>query len=248
VTYRAATLAGLATNLFFGLLRAAVLVALYGARQKVAGISVSGAITYTGITQALIAFLSLFGWYDIMRSVYTGEISSDLLKPMSYFSFWMANDAGRAIAQLFLRGLPIMFFYALVFRITLPNDLGQWLALTLSLLLAWMISFSWRFLINLSAFWIPNAVGIGRLAFTLSWFLSGFLMPLRFFPAWFERLCYLTPFPYSVNTVIEIYLGLLTPEQVFQALAGQVLWIIGLVIAGQYVLQAGIRRLVILGG
>jgi ABC-type uncharacterized transport system permease subunit len=38
--YRAATLAGLATNFFFGLLRAAVMVALFGARPQVAGMSI----------------------------------------------------------------------------------------------------------------------------------------------------------------------------------------------------------------
>ena len=39
LTYRAAKLAGLLTNLFFGLLRAAVMVALYGARTEVTGIT-----------------------------------------------------------------------------------------------------------------------------------------------------------------------------------------------------------------
>ena len=100
ITYRAATLAGFLTNVFFGLLRAAVLVALYGARQEVSGMSVQDAITYTGISQAVIAFLSLFSWYDIMRSVYSGQIGSDLLKPMGYFSFWMAHDLGRALVNL----------------------------------------------------------------------------------------------------------------------------------------------------
>ena len=59
----------------------------------------------------------------------------------------------------------------------------------LSLALAWMISFAWRFLINLSAFWSPNSIGICRLFYSLSWFMSGFFMPLRFMPDWFVRLC-----------------------------------------------------------
>ena len=248
VTYRAATLAGLATNFFFGLLRAALLVALYATRQEVDGISIQGAITYTGVSQASIAYLSLFSWYEIMRSVYTGHIGSDLLKPMNYFSFWMAQDLGRAVANLILRGLPIMAFYALVFRITFPDTAGQWLALASSLLLAWMVSFAWRFLVNLSAFWVPNAVGIGRLAFTLSWFLSGFLMPLRFMPEWFTRLCYLTPFPHMVNTIIEVYLGLPSGPEIYQALLNQLGWFLILALAGHLLLQAGVRRLVILGG
>jgi ABC-2 type transport system permease protein len=78
LTYRAATIAGLITNIFFGLLRASVLIALYDARPEVAGISIQGAITYTGLTQAIIAYLAIFGWWDLMQSVNTGEVAADL--------------------------------------------------------------------------------------------------------------------------------------------------------------------------
>jgi ABC-2 type transport system permease protein len=248
LAYRASALAGLATNLFFGLLRAAVLVALFGARREVDGITVQAAVTYTGLAQATIGFFSLFGWYELMRSVYSGEVGADLLKPMGYSNFWLAQEAGRSLANLVLRGLPLMAAYALLFQITIPHGLGQWLALLLALVLAWLVGFSYRFLVNLASFWSPEAVGFGRLAFALSWFLSGFLMPLRFFPDWFQSLCYLTPFPHMVNTVVEVYLGLLSPLETLAALAGQVFWAGLLLIAGQLVLHLGIRRLVILGG
>jgi ABC-2 type transport system permease protein len=248
LTYRAATLAGLATNFFFGLLRAAVLTALYGARREVAGLSLQGAITFTGLTQATIAFLSIGSWYEVMNSVYSGDIATDLLKPMNYYTFWLAQDLGRAIASLLTRGLTIMVAYALFLHITLPPSAGQWLALGVALGLSWLVSFSWRFLINLAAFWTPNALGVGRFSFSLTWFLSGFLLPLRLFPDWFVRLCYLTPFPHMVNTIVEIYLGLVTGPALLQALLGQLLWVLILVTAGQLVLRAGIRQLVIQGG
>jgi len=248
LTYRAATLAGLATNFFFGLLRAAVLVALYGVQTQVAGMTKTDAIAYTGISQAAIAYLSLFGWYDVMNSVYTGEVATDLLKPMHYFTFWLGQDLGRAAANLLLRGVTIMAFYAIVFRISIPHEWQQWLALILALGLSWLISFSWRFLINLASFWTPNALGIGRFAFILSWFLSGFMMPLRFFPDWFVRLCFLTPFPYTINAIVEIYLGLLTGTDLVYILLGQVIWILALIGIIQVILRAGVRRLVILGG
>jgi len=248
LTYRAAAMAGLATNLFFGMLRAAVLVALYGARQEVAGISLAGAVTYTGLSQAVIGLLSMFSWYEVMNSVYTGDIASDLLKPLNYFTFWLAQDLGRAGAALLMRGFTIMAAYAVVFGITTPGSGVQWLAVGIAVALSWLVSFSWRFLVNLAAFWTPNALGVGRFFFILSWFLSGFLMPLRYFPQWFVRLCYLTPFPYTVNTVVEVYLGVLSGPELVQALLGQLLWVAMLVVAGQFVLRAGVRRLVILGG
>lgn len=61
LTYRTANLAGLATNFFFGLLRASVITALYGTSRHIAGMSLRAAITFTGLSQATIACLSFFG-------------------------------------------------------------------------------------------------------------------------------------------------------------------------------------------
>lgn len=248
MAYRAVIFAGLATNFFFGMLRAAVMIALYGSRTDAAGITLGEAITFTGLSQALIGMLNTFSWFNLARSVYSGEIASELVRPVNTMTLYLAQDLGRAMVELVLRGLPIMIGYAWVFGIATPDSIAQWAAVIVSLFLAWLISFGWRFLVNLSAFWTPNAIGIVRFVFTLSWFLSGFMMPLRFFPGWFVRLCYLTPFPAMINTVTETYLGLLTGGDLLRALFVQAAWAVVLIILGQVVMSLGIRKLVIQGG
>ena len=248
LTYRTAAIAGLVTNTFFGLLRAALLIALYGQQTEVVGISLQGAITYTALTQGLIAYLSIFGWYELMESVNTGQVGADLLKPMNYFTFWLAKDLGRAGLNLLTRGVTMLLIYTFFFDIYFPSHGWQWLAVTVALILSWLISFAWQFLVNLTAFWSPNARGIGRFWFGLAWVLSGFIMPLRFYPDWFITLANLTPFPAMVNTLVEIYLGVLTGPALLQALLSQLGWAVGLIVVGQWVLRAGLRRLVIQGG
>jgi ABC-2 type transport system permease protein len=248
LSYRAATVAGILTNIFFGLMRAYVLIALYDNREVVEGLTVQDAITYTGLTQAVIVYLSIFGSYDLMRAVHQGEIAGDLLKPMSLFTFWLAQDLGRALVGFFLRGLTIMIIYALLFDISYPTSLLQWFAFAITLILSWLISFAYRFLVNLTAFWSPDARGIGRFAFIIVMFFSGFLMPLQFFPEWVQTLAYLTPFPHMLNTVVEVYLGAVTGTELIKALLAQGFWVVALVILCQIVLRRGTRRLVILGG
>lgn len=141
-----------------------------------------------------------------------------------------------------------MLAYALLLEMTYPASGWQWLALLLSAALSWLIAFSWFFMVNLAAFWTPYARGICRLGFVLAWLLSGFLMPLRFLPAWLVRAAYLTPFPHVVNTVVEIYLGLLWGPKLVSALLFQALWAVLLIAVGQIVLKVAVRRLVILGG
>jgi len=238
----------LVTNFFFGILRAAIFVALYDLQTEVQGITLQGAITYAALGQALIGYLHMFPWFELMNTVYTGDIASDLLKPMNYFSFWLAQDFGRAIVNFLLRGVTVMIGYAFIFDLYWPSGPSQILAIAISMLLSWLVSFSWRFLINLISFWTPNAVGILRFFYVLSWFFSGFLMPLRFYPQWVIRISYLLPFPHMMNSTMEVYLGVLQGPEIFMALISQALWVLGLVAAGQLVLRMGVRRLVILGG
>ena len=256
LAYRAAALAGLATNFFFGLLRAAVMVALYGQRQEMQGVSLEAAITYTGLSQAVIGPLAMFSWLEVTRAVHSGEVASDLLKPMGYYGFWMARDVGRALATFLWRSATILAAYVLMFQwiappgssFVFPREPSSWLAVVLACVLAWWISFSWRFLANVSAFWSPDARGIVRLAFIFSWFASGFIMPLRFYPDWVVELCMLTPFPHTVNSIVEIYLGLLSGPEVLATIGFQFAWALGLCAACLLALRAGVRRLVILGG
>ena len=248
ITYRTAILAGLATNFFFGLLRVSVLIALYAGREEVNGLSQQDAVTFVAISQALIAFLWIFGSWDLMVSVYDGSIGADLLKPVRLFVFWMARDLGRSLVNLVGRGLLLILVFALFYPITVPQRLEQWLLLPFALLLGWLVSFTWRFLVNLAAFWTPDARGIGRIAFTLVGVFSGFLMPLRLYPDWFVQLCKLTPFPALFNTTVEIYLGILTGNELWLALLNQLLWIVILICLVALVLRAGVRHLVIQGG
>jgi len=248
LTYRAANLSGLFTNLMFGFFRAAVLIALYGDQSSVNGLSIEGAITFSGLSQALIGFLSFFHWYELMHTVYEGQVGSDLLKPQNFFLYWLGIDTGRALGSLLIRSLPLFIVFAIFYDVIIPQTFAQWAAFFLSLGFAHLISFGWRFLVNLSAFWTPNALGIGRFAFGLSWTFSGFFMPLTLFPDWLAQFSRLTPFGAGVYIPFEIYLGLRQGDALWLGLAIQAFWVIALILLDHIVLRLGVRKLVIQGG
>ncbi len=251
MSYRAATIAGVLTNFFFGLLRAYVFIAVFEAsgRATIGGYSLRDAITYTAVTQALGTPIAILQWWwEIMRTIRSGEIVSDLTKPFHYFSFWLARDLGRAAFQFIFRGLPILLFFPFFFELSWPGSLAHWGLFLLSVLLAVLISFCWRFLINLSAFWFLDAVGIGRLAWLAMTFFSGFIVPVAFFPDWLKFAVSLTPMPAMVNTPIEVYLGLVQETALWQALGVQFAWFIGMALLCEWVYRRGVNRLIIQGG
>lgn len=248
LTYRAAMLAGLVTNFFFGIIRVAILLALTDGHAPVGGYTAVDLITYTALTQSLITLLEMFGWYELMKVVYSGDVGSDLLKPTGFFNLWLAQDLGHALVHLLLRGVLFMVLFELIYDLVYPPTVMQWLAFSVALLLSWGIGFAWRFLINLAAFWTPQAKGVVRFGFILSWFFSGFMMPLALFPAWVQQIAFLTPFPYLIDVPVEVYLGILEGSALIRAVVIQLLWVTALVALCQIVLGRAVRRLVILGG
>jgi ABC-2 type transport system permease protein len=248
VAYRGATLAGLVTNLFFGVLRVQIMAAVFGGRAEVADWSMQDVATYTGLTQALIAFVALWGWYDMVRSIKGGEVALDFTRPYDYQGYWLAQDAGRALYQLAARGLAMMGLFWLLYRISWPQGLDAWLLTLLSLAGAWLVSFGWRFLVSTTAFWATDAAGIARLGFFAMLFPSGFLVPLAFMPSWLAALCSATPFPSMINTPVTIYLGQVSNTEALQLLAVQLFWAVLLLALGRLATEAGRRKLVVQGG
>ncbi|GGJ48544.1 ABC transporter permease [Deinococcus roseus] len=248
ITYRAAALAGLATNLFFGFIKAAMVEAYYQNTQILSGMDVKAAVTYTVVTQALLGFLSIFGTFDLMRTIYRGEVATDLLKPISFLGLWMARDFGQSVAQLLLRGSVILLVYGLFMDMGFPESPMQWIYTVVSLLLGWTVWFVVRFLVNLGAFWSPDARGIARLCYAFTLLLSGLLMPIRLYPEWVQKFAAWTPFPYVLNTPMEIYSGVLSSQEMLHALVLQGIWLVALLILTQGVWQQASKRLMVLGG
>lgn len=248
LTYRTAVLAGLLTNFVFGLFNIAILTAIQGDRPEVNGMTPSDTVMYAVWMQAVIAYTALFGWFSLGESVYSGEVGTDLLKPLAYQRFWLARDVGRATAAFLLRGVIIFVLYLPFVEMKAPPTAVHLLALVPAIFLSWLIAFAWGFLVNLSAFWTPNARGIVRLAYVMTWFFAGFLMPLRFFPDWVQQMAYFTPFPAMLAVTADIYLGLVSGWELVGVLLWQMAWAVVLLGAGQLVLRTAVRRLVILGG
>lgn len=248
LTYRTAVIAGFITNFFFGWIRVSVFIALYQGHQSVNGMSLEAAISYVALTQAAISFLAVFGTYDVMQSVYAGEIGGELLRPTPYLGMAMAKQAGRSLAQLALRGMPILLVTTAAFGGIYPTTLDGILSTLLVALLAWCICHLWQLLANLSSFWFTNATGFVKLAVLISMFCSGFLMPLRLFPEWVQSLLWYTPFAFTLNALTEVYCGLTTGGELTQLVITQCLWVAVLSVAVIGVYTAGLKRLVILGG
>jgi ABC-2 type transport system permease protein len=248
LAYRTENLAGFVTNSFFGYIRAAVFLAVFRARDSVAGYDAQAAVTYTWLTQAVIMVVALWGWWEVEETIRTGDVVSDLSKPFSYVGFWLARDLGRAAYFVAFRGAPILLVGQLLFGLRWPSSPLAWLMFGLSLSVAVVVSFGWRFVLNVSAFWTTDARGLGQLALAATLFLGGFAVPVRLFPDWLQPIVLALPFASITQAPADLFVERITGGAALAILAEQVVWAVALLGLAQLMTALAIRRVVTQGG
>lgn len=246
--YRWANLAGLLTNIFFGSVFSYVIIALFHARPVAAGYSVQDALRYTWLEQSLIMVVMPFGWYDLMLTIRTGAVVTDLSKPCDFFWYWFSREVGRDVYYLLFRCIPTYFAGMLLFRIGVPETWGQWLIFTLSLLLSAIVGIAFRYFFNLVAFWIVEARAVCVLGQTIALFLTGSYVPLPFFPSWLLAIITWLPFNTFLNIPSQVLVSTMSSGTILFDLFLQVSWCIVLTLGIRALTTIAARRVSVQGG
>ena len=246
--YRIANYSGFAVNTFFFVVRAYVFMALYENRGDMAGYNLTEAITFTGITQAMIMVIGLFGTLEIANAVKSGEVATDLMKPIDYQCFAMANQFGKSFYYLLFRGIPIFTVMVIFFPYTPPYSLYALVIFFISLIFAVIISFCMNFMVGMSAFWLMDARGVSGIVMGSGLLLSGFILPVSFYPSGFGELCEWLPFVGQSYVPVAIYLGKYSGSIMLVMLLRQIIWAGILILLGRILLYFAMRKIIIQGG
>jgi len=239
-------LAGMTANVVFGLLRVAVLVAaLKAANGEIANYDIAAANTYVWIGQGLLGFILLWGTNELAERVRSGDVVVDLYRPWHLQGALLAGDIGRGGYAFLTRLVPPMALGMLLFPFRFPENLVQWPLFLISAVIALVISFGFRFLIDLSAFWLLDNRGLYGFWNISSGLLCGLTVPIAFFPDWAREVLWMTPFPALLQAPIDVFLGHGNPVKI---LLYQAFWAAVILALGHLALQRATRRVVIQGG
>ncbi|WP_285729009.1 hypothetical protein [Nocardiopsis sp. ATB16-24] len=128
-THRAATVAGLFTDAIFGVINATVMLALFSARPESSGYVAQGAVTHVFVAPALLGTTAVMGPpLELGERVRSGDVVTDLLRPVSLLGRRPAQDLGRATFIMVFRGVPVFAVGLFLSDLALPEDPLRWAA------------------------------------------------------------------------------------------------------------------------
>lgn len=246
--YRWANLAGLCTNIFFGVIMSSIMIALYHVRPVTAGYDLRDALSYIWAAQALIMVVLPFGWQDLMLTIRTGEVVTDLSKPCDFFHYWFSRELGRALYYFLFRGLPTYLAGLLIFGLEIGAGWFTWPAFLICLALGAASGVVFRVALNLVAFWIIEARAMITLGVAIAQFFTGSYLPVVFFPAWLYILTNWLPFSGMINVPTQAFLGKLSGGPLLFDIFLQLGWLLVLVFVVRQITAIATRRVVVQGG
>jgi ABC-2 type transport system permease protein len=246
--YRAAALAGLGTQLFFGAVLVAVMRAFYGSSDAAQPMNLAQVVSYLWLGQAFFALLPWRGDPDIVALVRNGGIAYELLRPVNLYGLWFARAVAMRTAPVLLRAVPLLLVAGLFLGLTRPASPQAALLWLAALAGAVALSAAFTVLLNLSLLWTVSGEGISLFLPAAMTVCSGLLLPLPLFPAAMQTVLNWLPFRGLMDVPHRVYLGELTGAAAGGALLQQWLWVAALVLAGLALLRRGLKRLVVQGG
>lgn len=255
--YRAAALAGFATQCWWGGIKVMVYGAFYAAAPAAAGsMSLSQTITYIWLAQALLALVPWGGDPEIGQAVRSGAIGYDRLRPIDTYGWWYARAAAwmtarvapRAALMLAFAGvlLPLIGLEAWSWRP--PPNLAQACLFGASAILLVALSSAWVMLLNLAAVRLLDERGVNALTSSVIIVFSGNLLPLPLFPDWMQGFLFVQPFAGMLDIPVRIYSGDLTGSRALAGLALQAGWTLAFVALGRAWMRRVMGRLQMQGG
>jgi ABC-2 type transport system permease protein len=195
------------------------------AREKtLVGFSNQEIIIYY-LTAAVIYNASNFHPEYVEADIKQGFITKLLIKPVSAFWYYFSHQsASLCIETLFKLAVFLAVIPLLQISFT-PHHV--WLVL-LYFPMIFLFCFSLFFCIATFTFWFHDVWSFRFCVMFMTRMLSGMLIPLVFFPVWYQSVSFYLPFQHLAFTPIQILLNKINITQGLQGLGILGLWTLGM--------------------
>jgi ABC-2 type transport system permease protein len=221
---------------------------IYTYSDTIRGLTFNETFLYVGLGSAIFILLKTYADWFIHYEIREGNIATYLTKPIDYQIYNLFANLGSLLINLTAITLPTAFVMIFIFHVRVTPGVGL-LLFPISLLLAFLISFSIDYFIGLLAFYSESIWGVSITKEIIVTVLSGALIPLQFFPDAIQNVLYWLPFQAIYHTPLMMITRPGQGLQVFlPMLLVQVVWAITLFVLARLFYNQAIKVLRIAGG
>lgn len=212
------------------------------------GMSFADTMIYLVLASALFYFMEVYLVWDMGRSIQTGKIVLDLLKPIPYQSFMFWYSSGSCLMSFIITFLPTAVLVYIVTKgaIHLGINLLFFMA---GVVLALLINYFINFIVGTICIHTESIWGVNIMKEVIVLLFSGATIPIAFFPEKLRTLIFYMPFQAIYNTPLRL---LITPnmsrQERLQLLLIQLFWVVVLYGISKLFWNISIKKITVNGG
>lgn len=246
--YRAASLAGIFTQLFWGIIQVMIFHAFYAQVSGSEPISLNQAVNFIWIGQALLQLLPWSLDKEIEGQVKSGNVAYELIRPLHLYGLWFMRSLAMRLVPTSMRCFPIFIIGGWLLGLKAPVSWEAGIAFLFSVIFALLLSTSITTVVIISLFWTLSGEGIQRLLPHCAVLFSGMVVPLPLFPSWAQPFLNVQPFRGVMDIPCRLYTGIIPTSNALYYLGFQLTWTAVFVILGRFLTKKALRQFVIQGG
>jgi ABC-2 type transport system permease protein len=254
--YRAAAIAGVATQFWFGAIMVMALTAFYASGRGAPPLTLAQTTTYIWLGQAFFCFLPWNVDPEIAAMMRSGNVAYERLRPIDTYFFWFVRAIAWRAATTLLRSIPLLVVTSILFQLIgldewslrPPANLVALALFALSMAAVLLLSSAITTLLNICIVWTVSGQGINAIANSLVIMLSGMVIPLPLFPDWAHTFLFVQPLAGLVDIPFRIYFANLAGGAALGGITLQIFWILILVGLGRLLMAHTMSRVQVQGG
>ena len=250
--YRAAALAGILTQLFFGMIYILVYLAFYESSNNNGPMQVHELVSYLWLNQTFFSLIYMF--YkdkEIFNLIKNGNVSYELVRPKKLYFMWYIKIIAQRLSFVTLRSVPIIIISILLpkpYNLSPPLSFVHFTMFLLALVIGTFLMTSIITLYHVLTLRTLNEQGITNIFMAISDLLSGGVVPIPFFPIFLQKVANVLPFRYVSDLAFRLYSGNIGIKEGLYGMIVQIIWLIILIFIGNDLLNKNLKKIVVQGG
>jgi len=212
------------------------------------GMTFNETFLYVGLGSSVFVLLKTYTDWFIHGDIREGTIANYLIKPVDVGMYYMFSSMGLFLFNAVVITIPTFLLLAFVFKVQFTIGPGL-LVFPISLVLAYLITFSLDYFVGLFGFYTESVWGLSTTKEIIITVFSGALIPLQFFPDAIQKVLFWLPFQAMFHTPITM---ITRPDQgwdvILSMLAVQLFWVVAMFIVAKTFYAQAVKVLRISGG
>src|SRR4051794_35262422 len=207
-------------------------------------------IAYLLLTHISRMFSSMPGLAaGIARDIREGTLKRYLIQPLDLIGYLVAYRVAHKVAYIVTSALPyaLLFFLCRDYFDGLPDPTTM-AAYAVSLVLAFLVGFFFEASVGMVGFWFLEVTSLLYIVMTLTFFISGQMLPLDLLPQPWSGLLKVLPFQYMAYFPAVVFLGKIRGRALVLYLLGELAWALAFMLLARVLYRLGLRRYSAYGG